>query len=416
MNSSKVFYGWWIVAASMLAISTGIAPFVYGSFGLFMIPLGEEFGWNRTELSVSLSFLLFTSALCMPVVGRLVDQFGIRRVLMPSMILLGLCLLAIPAYVSALWHLSLVLALAGTLGAANNTVSFMPVLSAWFDRRRGLALGIAVAGIGLGYFYVPVLVQFAIEGYGWRAGYYLLAAILLGIALPLVYLIIKESPAELGLGPDGVGETEPQRSASTDVGLSSREIFKTREFWTLAAIFCVLSFVLYGSLAHLVPMLLDRGMRATQAAGVQSLLGVSVLVARILIGFLVDRYFAPKVALVAFAASAVGIGIFALGAAGPMAYVAAMMIGLSIGAEVDLLAYMSSRYFGLRAFGTTCGLLLGAIVCGSVFGPPIFGQGYESTGSYVGVLTMGVVVNLIVLAMTATLGPYPDWEAEPAVT
>lgn len=409
----RIFHGWWIVLVSMLAISTGVAPFGFASFGLFMGPLGEEFGWSRAQLSFALTYMLVSSALCMPLVGLLIDRYRVRIVLLPSMLLMGACLITIPLVLRELWQLCLLFALVGSLGAGNNTVSFMPVLSAWFNRRRGLAIGIAVSGIGLGFAYVPALVQLVIDHAGWRAAYVALGALLLGISSPLVYALLKENPAELGLNPDGLDGPSNLGSSSRDVGLSRGAVFRTREFWMLAAIFCVLSFVLYGLLAHLVPMLRDRGMGSGQAAAVASTLGATMFVSRILIGFLVDRYFAPTVATVAFAGSALGVGLFALGAAGEWAYLAAVLIGFSIGAEVDLLAYMSSRYFGLRAFGTTCGVLLAAIVCGSSMGPPAFGLGFEATGSYASILTACVLVNVVVLGLTAALGPYPDWDAAP---
>ena len=379
-----------------------------------MGPLGSEFGWTRAQLGFSLTYLLVSSALCMPIVGLLVDRYRVRVVLLPSMLIMGVCLITIPLVLKELWQLCLLFAVMGSLGAANNTVSFMPVLSAWFDRHRGLAIGIAVSGIGLGFAYVPALVQTVIVHYGWRAAYLTLGGLLIGIAIPLVYLLLKETPAELGLNPDGIETAALSRSASKAVGLSSRQIFRTREFWLLAAIFCALSFVLYGLLAHLVPMLRDRGMGSGQSAAVASTLGATMFVSRIVIGFLVDRFFAPREATIAFAGSALGIAIFALGAAGELAYVAAVLIGFSIGAEVDLLAYMSSRYFGLRAFGTTCGVLLAAIVCGSSMGPPAFGIGFETSGSYKSILTACALLNLFVLALTTTLGPYPDWDAVPA--
>ena len=157
-------------------------------------------------------------------------------------------------------------------------------------------------------------------------------------------------------------------------------------------------------------MLTDRDMPASSAALVAASLGAAVLGGRILIGYLVDRFFAPYVAVFFFMLSAVGVGMFALGATGALAFVAAIMVGLSIGAELDFLAYLASRYFGLRAYGSVCGLLLAAILCGSALAPVTYALWFEAHGSYIGILGLCVIANLVAVAITALLGPYPDWQ------
>ena len=114
-----------------------------------------------------------------------------------------LCLAAIPIFVTELWHLAVIFLLIGTIAAGTNSVPYMPILSAWFFKYRGLAIGISIAGIGLGYAYVPLLIQYLVDNAGWRYGYYALSAIVLFIALPLVYFFLRESPADMGLMPDG---------------------------------------------------------------------------------------------------------------------------------------------------------------------------------------------------------------------
>ena len=192
----------------------------------------------------------------------------------------------------------------------------------------------------------------------------------------------------MGLQPDGdTAGGEAPRATRKDVGYTTKEVLRHREFWILSAIFVVLSFVLNGMLAHLVPMLVDRGMDTSTAAAVAATEGLTVFISRIVIGYLIDRIFAPYVAMVFFTLSAIGIGIFAMGAVDTVAFLAAIMVGLSLGAEVDLLAYLTGRYFGLRTFGATYGLLFAAILTGTALGPLAFGIGFESTGSYVGIIT-----------------------------
>lgn len=409
----RFFYGWVIVAISMLCISTGVGPFAFASLGLFILPFEEEFGWSRGQTSAALSVLLTTTAVCLPIVGRLVDRYGSRTILLGSMVVLSASLAAIPLVVTELWHLVVVFVVIGTLGVGTNSVPYMPVLSAWFYRRRGLAIGLAIAGIGLGYAYVPVLVQYMIDQFSWRAGYFALSAIVLLIAAPLVFLFLRETPQEMGLQPDGATAGRAPRATSREVGFTRAEVLRHREFWMLAAIFVVLSFVLNGLLAHLVPMLVDRGMSAKMAAIVAAVEGVTVFFSRIGIGYLIDRFFAPRVAMLFFFLSALGIALLATGAVDGMAFLAAFMVGLSLGAEVDLLAYLTGRYFGLKSFGSTYGLLFAAILAGTALGPLAFGIGFELTGSYTAILVLCVIINLVAVGLTSLLGKYPDWERAP---
>ena len=412
MNQQKqgIFFGWFVVGAAMLCISTGPGPFAFAALGLFILPFEAEFGWERTQISACLTLLVAATAVALPIIGRYVDKKGSRVILFPSLVIFALCLAAIPAFVSELWHLVVIFLLIGTIAAGTNSVPYMPILSAWFFKYRGLAIGISIAGIGLGYAYVPLLVQYLVDNAGWRYGYYALSGIVLFIALPLAYFFLKESPADMGLKPDGQTSGKPPEGTRKDVGLEVKEILRHRDFWMLVAIFVTLSFVLNGMLAHLVPMLSDRGMDTRTAAAVAATEGITVFFSRILIGYLIDRFFAPYVAMVFFSLSAVGIAIFALGAVDAMAFVGAICVGLSLGAEVDLLAYLTGRYFGLKSFGATYGLLFSAILTGTALGPLAFGIGFDTTGSYIGILTICVGINIVAVILAAFMGKYPDWE------
>ena len=405
-----IFFGWWVVVACMVCISTGMGPFAFASLSLFILPLTEEFGWDRAEISACLTVMLVATVVMLPIIGRIVDRWGSRLILIFSMLAFAGCLASVPVFVTELWHFALVFFLIGTVAAGTNSVPYMPVVSAWFDRYRGLAIGLSVAGIGLGSAYVPILVQYMIDNYGWRSGYYALAGIVLFIGIPLVVVFLRDSPASMGLKPDGAAEGPLPKATRKDVGYTTREILRHREFWLLSIIFIMLSFVVNGMTPHLVPMLSDRGMATSTAAAVAATEGIAVFFSRIFIGYLIDHIFAPRVAMIFFSLSAFGMLMFAFGAVDLWAFVAAIFLGLSIGAEVDLLAFLAGRYFGLRSFGTTFGLLLAAILTGSAVGPLMFGIGFETTGSYVSIITICVVVNVIAVLLTGLLGRYPDWE------
>ncbi len=393
------YYGWWIVAAAAVGMSTGPGQFAFGALGLFMLPLSSEFAWSRTQISVSLTCFTVALAIAIPQIGRWVDRYGSRKVLLPSILAFGVLLALIPLLANRLWILWLLFVLIGSVGAGANSLPYLRTLSAWFDRRRGLAMGLAMGGSGVGYVYVPPAVRYMIENHGWRAGYFLLAAVTLLIALPVVHFALREAPS----ARDKKALAELYESVAPEQAVPQtplRVLLGQALLWQLFGIFCLLSFSLYGVLSHLVPMLSDRGMSAASAALVQSTLGMAIVASRVVIGVAMDRFFAPFVAVACFSLSAVGVGLLGAGAVGATAFLAAVLVGISIGAEIDLLAYLTGRYFGVPRFGKVYGVLFTSFLLGTSLGPVAYGMAYESMGSYSGALF--VTLGLMVVAALAT--------------
>jgi MFS family permease len=405
-----LFYGWWVLFACVIGQLVGPAQFAFGSLGMFIIPLHDEFGWSRSEISLAATVFTLSLTICMPIVGKFVDRFGSKRVLLPAMLVIGLSLGILPIVLSKLWHLLFIFFLMGTLGAAANSLPFMMAISSWFDKWRGLAIGMTMAGSGLGYAAVPPLLEFVNSKYGWHYGYFVLAAIILFFAIPIVVLLFCNKPAEMGLLADGKIEVTKNEAESTriETGFSRYQAIHSLNFWVLVLIFALLAFCLFGLLIHIVPMLVDRGMTSQSAAKVAGLVGITILCVRIPIGFFMDRFFAPHVALVCFLLSAVGMLIFAFGAAGTFVYIAAVLVGFSIGAEIDLLAFMAGRYFGLKNFGQIYGLLFSSMMLGVSLGPVAFGYCFDTTGNYTAILYVGCGLLIAASLVTLRLSEYPD--------
>jgi predicted MFS family arabinose efflux permease len=404
-KSPGIYYGWWIVATAAVGMSTGPGQFAFGALGLFMIPLNEEFGWSRTEISLALTSFTVALAFTIPYIGKLVDQYGSRKILMPSIIVFTGLLALIPILADQLWKLFVLFALIGSLGAGANALPYLRTISAWFDRRRALALGIAMGGSGMGYVYVPPSVQYMIDTHGWRSAYFMLAAVTLIVAVPLVWFFLREKPSRSDI--EGFDELRDEAIDSQSASqIEVMTLLKKPLLWQLFLIFCLLSFTLYGVLAHLTPMLRDRGMPAGNAALVQATLGMALVASRVIIGYIMDRVFAPFVAVACFLLSAVGVTLLATGAIDSLAFVAAVCIGISMGAEIDMLAFLTGRYFGVENFGRVYGILFTSFLIGTSLGPVAYGAAYESLGSYIWVLFVSIALMLVSALFTWRLPRY----------
>lgn len=407
-SQNKPRHRFMVVVVSMVGMSTGPAQYAFGSLALFIGPLSAEFGWDRSQISLAATIFTLSLLFFLPIAGRIADSIGTKRLLMPSMLIVGVLLAAIPTFVTSTWHLWLVFGLIGSLGAGANALPYMRTVSAWFDRRRGLAIGLTLAGAGLGYTYVPPLLRHLIDQFDWRAGYYVLAALTILVALPLVAVFFQEAPQEKALRDN----SRKTIAGDVAVALTRNQSLQSRTFWILFLVFGLLSFSLYGLMIHSVSMLQDRGMTPTDAALGASTIGITITLARVVTGYLCDRVFAPRVAIVAFALSTIGIMILASGAIDLAAYFALVLVGFSIGAEIDMMTYLTTRYFGIRHFGEIYGILFASLLIGTSLGPLLFGWEFDATGSYRRILWIAAGVTGAASLLCLALPPYPNSAGE----
>ncbi|CCA91351.1 MFS transporter [Novosphingobium sp. PP1Y] len=378
--------GWPAVLAAALAISVGMTGIGFYSLGLFVQPLQDEFGWSRAAVSGAATFQQLGIFLSAPVVGRLADRFGARRIAIVSYLAtpVALVLLAqagpsIPAWY-ALW---LMVSLAG---CGTTPAIWARVVSIRFDRARGLALGLMLLGTGVAAVLAPALLGPVFVAYGWRNAVLAMAAVTILIGLPVSLLTGRETPDTKTGSRIGRGRFEANRATLV-----------------LIVIGFLLGLIVAGLIVHLVPMLVDRGIASTQAAQVAASVGVAVLAARVVVGYLFDRFHAPYVASLFLLSPVIASLLLRFG--GPVVP-AAMLLGLAAGAEVDMLAYFTSRYARLENYGATYGVILGLFSFGASFGPMLFGWSVDVTGNYDIALVSSALFLAVVVVLIATLGPY----------
>lgn len=405
----RIFYGWFMVLVSALGLFLG-APLLIFSFSIFFKPLVDTFHTSRAAVSLAFSLFNFIGALWLPATGALIDRFGARRVILISTILFGVLLCSALWVGSAIWQLYLLFSVLGIAMASGPApVPYAAVISHWFDRRRGLALSLCMMGIGVGSIIVPMLSQHLIAAYNWRIAFAIFGAAVLLLPSPAIAAFLKDDPAQLGLLPDGDIDTTPTTQTAPHqeiTGLIWHEIWHTPTFWLLVAIFVLVGVTTHGAVLHLSAILTDRGITAQRAALATSLVGAAVLVGRLASGYLMDFVFAPYVAMIFFGATAVGTGMLSSGIHGDLTLLAAFLIGLGTGAEVETLGYMISRYFGLRSFGIAYGISFGSFMTAGSIGVLLMGAGYDRFHSYTVALIALTVAMALAVTLLMFLGPY----------
>jgi len=411
-QGGKIFYGWWVVVASGVGLAIHYGPVIVLTFGVFLTSLSQEFGWSRAQISLAFSFSTLGVTAATPFIGRLVDRFGARRVIVPSVLIFGSGVMSLYYLSASLYHFYAISLLIGVMGSGTTPVPYSKVIARWFDNKRGLALGLAVAGSPLGGFITPPLAQALITRGGWRQAYMLLGLVVIGVTLPVVGSLLKETPQTMGLWPDGQRETDvgAAKENGQEKGLSCSEAWHTNTFWLMVGAFFLMSVSFHGQVIHLVPLLTDRGVSAQGAALAMSVSAAAGLLGRVGAGYLLDRFFAPYVAIGFFCGAAVGSFLLWSGVVSGLALSAVVLMGLAQGAEFDIMAYMVSRYFGLRAFGEIYSYAFAAFTLGGVIGPLLMGVGFDLTGSYRLVLGTLVVAALMAAGLMSRLGPYRLWE------
>ena len=400
----RIFYGWWVVATAAIALTLGPAPVVVFSFSVFLKPLAQELHSGRAAISLAFTLFNLMIGICTPLAGKLTDRFAARRVILPCALACVLILLASNAMSSKLWEIYALYLALGLFGSGTSIVPYSNVVSHWFDRRRGMALGLMAVGGGLGAMIMPSLSQQLITKVGWRLAYTVIAALILLIAIPLIAAFLKERPEDLGTAPDG--SSRPIGVQPADTGVSWRAAWRTATFWQVLCAYCFVGTGIHGCLIHMPAMLSDRGSSLKVAALAASLIGAGSMTGRLMSGYLLDRFFAPKVAALTFGGVALAMASLAVFSQIDIALLAAFVIGLGFGAEGDIIAYLISRYFGLRSFGEIYGYAFSAFVITGAFGPLLMGAGFDQTRSYVLPLMTFSLAALIAAVFVARLGPY----------
>jgi predicted MFS family arabinose efflux permease len=401
-----MFYGWWVVLTAALSLLLGPTPILAFSFGVFLQPLIHEFHSKRGAVSLAFTLHAAMVAVGLPFAGRLIDRFGPRRLILLSTVTVGLILISANFCSEKIWQLYIFYSAVGIASGGMAPVSYCHLVSQWFDRRRGLALGFMMSGLGVGAMIVPSAAHYLIALFGWRITFVFSGAAILLISVPIQAMILKANPEHIGLCPDGDVDAVQRASSETSSGLSFYVACHTTTFWLMLCAFVLVTGSISGCFAHLAALVTDGGLPTRTAAFATSVFGGGLLVGRVGTGYLLDKFFAPRVAGAIFGCVAVGMGLLIIAGLPWAAFTGAFAIGLGLGAEVDIMAYLISRYFGLRSFGAIYGFAFAAFGLSAGSGAYLMGAAFDATGSYALALTLSSIATVIGAALMLRLGPY----------
>lgn len=396
---------WGLVLAALFGMSFAAVP--SATLGLFMEPLNAEFGWTRTQISLGITIFAATSLVLTPLAGLVVDRFGSRRVAIPGMALSGIAFAGFGLLAGSIvqWLATwLALALASRF---ITTLVWTSAVSSVFQSSRGMAIAVLLSGLSLATAVVPILAHSLIEALGWRGAYIAVGLGWTGVAL--VFILIFFVPAVKAV-PSATGAAEA-RPVPTVGGLTVKEAIRNFALQRIGFATFLQTTMGAAIAVHLVPLLSQSGLTRGDAAGMASILGVAAVVGKLVSGWLLDRMNSGLLPVFTFALPAVA-HLLLLQDGGYWSIVLAMAtLGYASGASLQLTTYLVTRYAGLRSFGVIFGLVSSLMALSAGIGPLLGGAIFDATGSYVILLTIGIVAASIAGLSLLKLGAYPRFDA-----
>ncbi len=395
---------WPVVLVGLLGMA--LATVHIYSTGVFMAPLEAEFGWSRSEIMFGFTLLTWVGACLAPFVGALIDRVGPRRLGLIGIVLYCGFLAALSLAVESVYSWWILWMLLASGGLFTKPTMWTAAVSSLFVKGRGLALAATLCGTGLGSALVPMISNWLIEQVGWRGSYQALGLGCLVILFPLAYFCFTSASDNARRASTGAGKPGLQP------GLSAREALLSRRFLQLSlSAFCI-TLAIIGFVMNLVPIMSDNGLERGTAAAIAGAVGIASIVGRLATGFFLDRLngnvigglvvLVPIVSCLCFiyAPGSVAITLFAV-----------VILGLALGAELDVIAYLATRHFGMRSYGLVFGCIVSLWSIATGLGPLMASYIFDTSGSYQPALWIFIPLFMLASLLLFTMGAYPDFQS-----
>ena len=388
----KIFYGWWIVAATNIICMLGYGTWLY-CFGVFFKPMMNEFGWTRAMTAGAYSFRGIQGGIAGPVVGWAVDKYGPRVVVFCGGVIAGLGFVSMFTVDSLLGFYLIYGVLLSVGMSAMLYIPAMTVVANWFVRMRSRALSLLAVGAGIGGFVCAPAAALLIDRYGWRFSFVIMGVTIWAVTLPLSF-VLKKRPEDIGLRTDGDAPMDglPVEAAPAPVESTGspppgrdwtlREALASRTYWILAFAFFLAAMTHATVTVHAVPAFTDAGISTEMAAFSLGLATLISIIGRLVFGWLGDFVTKRYLFMVTYSIEAAGVLVLMNARGTTSLYLFAVLFGIGFGGTVPLNPAIRGEYFGRAAFGKIQGVMGPIMMMGGVVGPPLVGYLFDTTRTY----------------------------------
>ena len=399
-----------LVALSGVITSAHFLPLY--SFGPMVPDLSKALNIPLGELQRCITLNFAGIAVGSQLAGWLMDRFSLRSVTLCSLVLYALTYImmsTVPLSQNLLYAFYFLLPIAGS---GSLLVTWTKIVCDKFEQQRGIALAILLSGSGVVSTVSPLLLASYVGTAEWQQGFFVMGMLPLMTLLICFFALPRDNSSSNQPSSQSINSAQPENGsvAKQVVGISYRETLRNRKFWTIIVALILVVFVVVSMITNIVPMLVQKGLSQSDATLVYSAFGLALVVGRLAGGFFLDKFWGPLIAFCALVLPSFGCLIFLL--APPqiaLMVMATALVGLAAGAEFDILAYLVSRYFGLRSYAKIFGTVSGTVALGSGTAPLLVGPLIDATGSYDGLLLICTGVAALGASLFLTLGPYPDF-------
>ena len=390
-RARRAWYGWRLLAGSVVAVAL-TAGTSFWSFGLYIEPLESQFAWSRFEVSNGFSLGLAASGVAAPFIGRWIERYGPRRIIFAGALLTAASYLLLAA-TSELWQWYAWQSVNAVFRQMMFFIPFQTLVSYWFTRRRGLAVGILAMGFSLGGFVVVPLMRIAIDVFGWQGSFVAVGIATAALFTPLCLFLLRDHPADVGTEVDGGaapgGNATPAPPAAL-TGVTAREALRTPLFWVIAVALMAFFYGMFGWMTHGIPYYESVGYSAAWASGLFSIAAGGGMLSRLAFGWLADRIRSIEAAAVVVTGvlACAMLVLLATGGnvAGVAVFVAFWIVGSSGGPMIEPL--LLTRAFGVAHFASILGIVAVVETSGQIVSPSAAGALYDATGNYDWALVM----------------------------
>lgn len=399
------FYGWAIIIACYFIVFTMMAS--YYSFGVFFKPMSGEFGWSRAQTSLVISINLMTGAFMGLLVGRLVDKYNPRNLMLACSALAGLSYIMM-SRITGLAQFYILYGIVLGMAMSANYVIPSVLINRWFVKKRGLGLGLVFSAFGMAQMISPPLAATLIDSMGWRQ-MYIYMGLLVFVITAICALLLRSSPQEMGLLPDGDADRSSAEGGAlarglkknnAAQGLTVKETLRTPTFWLISLLWLFMAFPVYMIVVHLIPYSTDMGINVIAAASIMTVAGISNIIGRIFLGHISDKFGSKTILLISFVMVIFGLLLLINARSLMTFYLAAVLVTLFLNGGDTVVTKVLGDIFGVRSLGFIVGAMSMAWRVGASAGAYLAGVFFDTTNSYAIIFSLAVLAMYICFILT----------------